>query len=242
MPDLPPAPVPPTWWRSATALASAVRARCSAPAAAAGAALALVVVVTVAVAAFRTTTSPPVELTLPRAGGPGEPAAAGEGGGSEDAGPDGEIVVHVAGAAVHPGLYRLPARARVADALDAAGGPAAEADLDALNLATRLTDGERIYIPRKGEVAAGLVPDAGAPAGAAGAAGGPVDLNAATAAQLVALPGIGPATAEAIVSYRREHGPFRSVDQLLEVRGIGPAKLAALRDKVRVGEKVRVGR
>lgn len=240
MPDLPPAPVPPTWWRSAAALASAARARCSAPAAAAGAGLALVVLAAVAVAAFRTTTSPPVELTLPRAAGPGA-AAAGGGGGSEDGGADGEIVVHIAGAAVHPGLYRLPARARVADALDAAGGPAAEADLDALNLATRLTDGERIYIPRKGEVAAGLVADAGAPAGAAGAAGGPVDLNAATSAQLVALPGIGPATAEAIVSYRREHGPFRSVDQLLEVRGIGPAKLAALRDKVRVGTKVRVG-
>lgn len=239
MPDLPPAPVPPTWWQSVAALASAVRARCSAPAAAAGAALALVVVVTVAVAAFRTTTSPPVELTLPRAGGPGEPAAAGGGGGSEDAGPAGEIVVHIAGAAVHPGLYRLPAEARVADALDAAGGPAAEADLDALNLATRLTDGERVYIPRKGEVAAGLVPDGGA---AAGATGGLVDLNAATAAQLVALPGIGPATAGAIVAYRREHGPFRSVDQLLEVRGIGPAKLAALRDKVRVGDKARVGR
>lgn len=195
----------------------------------AGTGLALVVVGAVALAAFRSSPGPPVELTLPRATTPADGRA-----GPAEVGPDGspaEVVVHAAGAVVHPGLYRLAGDARIADALDAAGGPAAEADLDGVNLAARVTDGERIYVPRKGEVAPGAGSAAGGPGGAPA---GPLDLNTATAEQLDALPGIGPATAEAIISYRQQHGRFRSVEELVEVRGIGEAKLAALRAKLRV--------
>lgn len=141
-----------------------------------------------------------------------------------------DISVHAAGAVARPGVYALPIGARVGDLLDAAGGPASEADIDQVNLAARLSDGERIYVPRKGET-----PPTAATGGAAtGPPPGPLDLNTATAEQLDALPGVGPSTAAAIVEHRSQHGRFRSVEQLLEVRGIGPAKLAALRSKVRV--------
>jgi competence protein ComEA len=96
-----------------------------------------------------------------------------------------------------------------------------------------VADGERVYVPRRGEVPPAAVA-AGGPGGGAAVAAGPVDLNTATAEQLEALPGVGPATVEAILSYRKEKGRFRSVDELLEVRGIGEAKLAALRSKVTV--------
>lgn len=210
-------------------LAARLRARSSGPLAVAGTGLALVVVGAVALAAFRASPGPPVELTLPRAATPTDGRA-----GPAEVGTDGsaaEVVVHAAGAVVHPGLYRLAGDARIADALDAAGGPAAEADLDGVNLAARVADGERIYVPRKGEVAPGAGPAAG---GAGTARAGPLDLNTATAEQLDGLPGIGPATAEAIISYRQQHGRFRSVEELVEVRGIGEAKLAALRAKLRV--------
>jgi competence protein ComEA len=144
--------------------------------------------------------------------------------------PAAALVVHVAGAVARPGVYRLAAAARVADAIDAAGGAAPDADLDGLNLAAKVGDGERVYVPRRGEVVA---PGPGLSAGT-NAPAVPLDLNTATAEQLDDLPGVGPATAEAIVSYRTEHGRFRSVEQLLEVRGIGEAKLAAIRSKVRV--------
>ena len=210
--------------------------------AALGAAVAAVVVGAVAWAAFGpgAHVGPPVELTLPRADGGNNPTAgdapSSTGGASDDA--DGttaatldQIYVHVAGAVLRPGLYRLGGDARVADAIDAAGGPAPEADLDAVNLAARVADGERTYISRHGEVPPALV---SASAGSAGASQGPIDLNAATAEQLDALPGVGPATAEAIVAYRSEKGRFRSVEELLEVRGIGEAKLASIRPKVTV--------
>ena len=143
------------------------------------------------------------------------------------------VVAHVAGAVVRPGLYRLGGSPRVADALDAAGGPAPDADLDAVNLAAAVADGERVYLPRRGEVPP---PAAGAGVASGGASGsaGPVDINTATAEQLEALPGVGPSTASAILASRQEHGRFRSVDELLEVRGIGEAKLAEIRPKVRV--------
>lgn len=217
-------------------MATALRTRCSGPVAVAGAALALVVVGAIAVAAFRTTSAPPVELTLPRAGSPADPGAGAAEAAPRGGAPEGEVMVHTAGAVMHPGLYRLAADARVADALDAAGGPAAEADLDAVNLAARVVDGERIYVPRRGEMVPGAAP-AGGPGGGQAAASpgsGPLDLNTATVDQLDALPGIGPATAEAIISYRQQHGRFRSVEELVEVRGIGESKLAALRSRVRV--------
>ena len=151
-----------------------------------------------------------------------------------------EILVHVAGAVVEPGVYRLGGEARIHDALVAAGGPTADADWHALNLAAPLRDGTRIYVPAAGEEAGDLV-TGGDGAGNAvdatgddppGGADAPVDLNRAGVAELDRLPGIGPATAAAIVEDRQRNGPFASVDDLERVRGIGPAKVAALRDLV----------
>jgi len=139
------------------------------------------------------------------------------------------VVAQAAGAVVHPGVYEVPAGARVTDLIDAAGGPAADADVDRLNLAALVTDGERVYVPRVGEAMPALDAGTGASADA-----GPLDLNTATLEQLDALPGIGPATAKAILDERQKRGGFRSVDDLLDVRGIGPAKLDAIRDLVRV--------
>lgn len=144
----------------------------------------------------------------------------------------GEVVVHVAGAVTHPGLVRLIPSARVDDAIAAAGGPLPEADLDALNLAAPVTDGSRIYVPESGEVVAGGVVSGGAAVGSGPAA--LVDVNLATAAELDALPGIGPSTAQAIVAHRDAHGPFRSIDDLLDVRGIGPSKLDQFRALITV--------
>ncbi|QJW36414.1 helix-hairpin-helix domain-containing protein [Cellulosimicrobium protaetiae] len=177
------------------------------------------------------------------AGGTGGTDAAPDGGetGSPDAGdgtpvptagdPGAEVVVHVVGQVAAPGLVKVAAKARVADALEAAGGATPEADLAALNLARTVTDGEQIVVPRPGEAVPAPAPASGAVAGTAGA---PVDLNAADAAALDALPGIGPVLAERIVAWRTENGPFTTVDELGEVSGIGPAVLADVRDLVRV--------
>lgn len=144
------------------------------------------------------------------------------------------LAVHVTGAVLHPAVVRLPAGARVADAVAAAGGLAADAS-PALNLAAPLTDGDQVDVPRVGEPApaapahAVLVPPAeAAPAGA----GQPVDLNRATAAELDALPGVGPAVAARIVAYRSANGPFRSAEDLLNVAGIGDRTLERLRPGV----------
>jgi competence protein ComEA len=141
-----------------------------------------------------------------------------------------ELIVDVVGAVRAAGVVRMPAGARVFDAIAAAGGATADADVEQLNLAARLADGARIAVPRKGET----LPPAGGVGDAIDAAPGPVDLNTATPDQLDVLPGVGPATAAAIVRDRDEHGPFRSVDDLARVRGIGPAKLEQLRDLVSV--------
>lgn len=149
----------------------------------------------------------------------------------------GGAVVDVEGAVRRPGIVRLPADARVIDAIGAAGGPEPGADLARVNLAARVADGARIAVPKIGAPAPAIDPSA--VSGTAGGTGdanasGPVNLNTATAAQLDALPGVGPATAAAIVHEREAHGPFRSVDDLRRVRGIGPAKLAQLHDLVSV--------
>lgn len=147
-----------------------------------------------------------------------------------------ELVVHVAGAVARPGVVRLAPGARVVDALDAAGGAVPGADLDRLNLAAPLTDGVRVAVPRVGEPAVPLDPAApGSGAGTAdGAPSGPIDVNTAGEAELETLPGIGPTLAAAIVAERERNGPFRSVDDLERVRGIGSGRLDALRDLVRV--------
>jgi len=167
------------------------------------------------------------------------------GGGAGGGGPVGtarpaELVVQAAGAVARPGVYRLAAGARVADLVAAAGGVAPGADADRVNQASALADGARVYVPRVGETAPpGPVSDGGAGGGGgaspSSAPPAPVDLNTATAEQLDTLPGVGPATAAAIIDYRQQHGPFHSVDELAQVRGIGDAKLTQLRDRVRVG-------
>ena len=147
------------------------------------------------------------------------------------------LMVHVAGAVAAPGVYQLTPSARVIDAVTAAGGAIADADLDGLNLAAALADGQRVYVPHAGEVDPAAVPSGG-PAEPVESGRevrhGPVNVNIATAAELESLPGVGPATASAIVDDRTRNGPFASVDDLERVPGIGPAKLAALRQQVTV--------
>lgn len=133
-----------------------------------------------------------------------------------------QLVVDVAGAVRRPGLYRLAPGTRIADAVAAAGGAAAHADVTLVNLAAPLADGEQVLVPVRGSAAAGVVASATAP----------VDLNTASAEQLDALPGVGPATAQKIIDFRQAHGPFRSVDELEAVPGIGPSKLAQLKGLV----------
>jgi competence protein ComEA len=147
-----------------------------------------------------------------------------------------ELVVQAAGAVTRPGVYRLPAGSRVIDLIDAAGGAAGDADLQALSLAAILGDGQRVRVPRVGEQlpASELGGSGTGAANGSGPPSGPVDLNAASVDELDALPGIGPATAQAIIAHRDEHGPFTAVDELLDVRGIGAARLEALRDLVTV--------
>lgn len=186
-------------------------------------------------------------------------AAADPGDTASSHGPDGDdgetgtVFVHVVGAVGAPGVVDLPASSRVSDAVEAAGGAQADADIDALNLARVLVDGEQIRVPRIGEepgpatgagggTAGGA--DTGGPAaggGSGGAAdphaagGGLIDLNAADAAQLETLPGIGPVTAQSIIDHREAIGRFGSVDELLDVTGIGDATLARIRESVTVG-------
>ena len=153
------------------------------------------------------------------------------------------VVVDVVGAVRRNGVVRLRPGARVVDAVAAAGGATADADLLRLNLAAVVADGARIAVPRLGApapqvdpaaVSGGPVSAASGDTGAAPSPASPVDLNTATAEQLDALPGIGPATAAAIIADREANGPFRSVDDLGRVRGIGDAKLQQLRGLVRV--------
>lgn len=167
---------------------------------------------------LRTPTGPPPETFLPMAD-----AAASSTSSSTPA----TVLVHAAGAVAHPGVYELVAGARVADLIDAAGGPTPDADVDQLNLAAPVADGERVYVPRAGEIVPGDPGNGDSPKG-------PLDLNTATLDQLDELPGIGPATAKAIIDERDRRGGFTSVEELLDVRGIGPAKLEQLRDLVTV--------
>jgi len=151
-------------------------------------------------------------------------------------------VVHVAGAVRRPGVYRLPAGARVQEAVRRAGGARRGANVNGINLAAKVVDGQQVVVPSRtpsgsdGPAAAAGAPAEGSgPAGAAAAGavpGPPISLNNATAEQLDTLDGVGPATAQKIIAWRTQHGGFRSVADLGQVPGIGPKKLAALRDRV----------
>lgn len=152
------------------------------------------------------------------------------------ASPTKAVVVDVAGKVRRPGVVRLPFGSRVADALRAAGGVQPGTDVGLLNLARPLADGEQVVvgIAAVGGGAGGAGPSGtGAGSAATGPAGGPVDLNVATVADLDGLPGVGPVLAQRIVEWRGEHGPFTSVDQLREVSGIGDRKFDDLKSRVR---------
>jgi competence protein ComEA len=148
------------------------------------------------------------------------------------------LAVHVAGAVARPGLYHLPSGSRVADALGRAGGRLPAADVDRLNLAAKLVDGQKILVTRRGEA----VPVDVAAAGHSGGHGDggpsppaePLDLNTADLTALDSLPGIGPATARAILEERARRGGFRSTRDLLRVPGIGEGRFGRLKDRVRV--------
>lgn len=150
--------------------------------------------------------------------------------------PKTEVVIDVVGAVRRPGLYRLAEGGRIADALARAGGATRKADLSLVNLAAPLADGQQVIVPRRGSAGAGgaAAPAAGTAArpGAPGLATGPVHLNTATLEQLDSLPGVGPVTAQKILDYRTEHGPFTSIDELDAVPGIGPSRMDQLKDLV----------
>jgi len=147
------------------------------------------------------------------------------------------VYVDVVGAVRHPGMFVLPKDARVLDAISAAGGFAATAQRDAVNLARPLTDGEQLVVPKAGAAPPGTEGGggaAGAGAASGGAGGGKVNLNTATQEQLEELPRIGPALAERILQWRKQNGRLTSVDDLLAVPGIGDKMLASLRDLVTI--------
>jgi len=150
------------------------------------------------------------------------------------------IVVHVAGEVNKPGVYTLPNSARMIDAVTAAGGATTHADLEVINLATPLIDSSQIYVPAKGVAARPtfIRPQPGvngvASATNSPSASGVVNINRASVTELDALPGVGPSTAQAIVDYRSANGPFGSPEDLLNVKGIGPAKFEAMRKLVGV--------
>lgn len=170
-----------------------------------------------------------------------------------------ELRVHVAGAVRKPGVYRLPRAARVQDAMDAAGGPLSAADLESINLADFLKDGEQVRIPRRGQRPAAPAPPPASnvagwrgryplastpasspkapertPAAPPAAADGRVNINTAALADLDTLPGVGPVTAQAILDYRAQHGPFQRVEDIQDVRGIGAAKFEKMRERITV--------
>lgn len=145
------------------------------------------------------------------------------------------IFVHVLGAVTHPGVYQLPAQSRVIDAITAAGGATDTAELASVNLARQLSDGEQIRVLNIGEEPPPEVAGGGSgETSGGGAASGKINLNQATSEQLQALPGVGPATAERIITWRENNGRFSSVDELIAVSGIGPKTLAQIRDHATV--------
>lgn len=171
-------------------------------------------------------------------------ASASDVSGSGDASPDdessaksssaAEVYVDVDGAVVRPGVYRLKEGARVSQALDAAGGLTVEADVTGLNRASKITDGQKIYVPTVGEqqaaAAVGGAESSAATTPGAGSSSGLVNINTASAAELQTLSGIGPSMAQSIIDERTKNGAFASVDDLMRVSGIGEKKFAKIKD------------
>jgi competence protein ComEA len=190
--------------------------------------LAVVVVAVLAGAGLWYTRSlpKPIQVAVTPAASPVAPVS-----GSASATPAGApLIVDVAGWVKAPGVYEFDLGARVIDAVEGAGGPRDGADLSLLNLAAPLTDGQQILVPKEGAAPApGTVPGT-----TPGTTGTQVNINTADATALETLNGVGEVLAAAIVTYRDEHGPFTSVDQLEEVPGIGPSTLEELRDQVTI--------
>lgn len=152
-------------------------------------------------------------------------SSSGSGGGFTLSGQAGDVVVDVTGAVARPGVYRLPAGSRVDDAVHRAGGATPQGELEAINRAARLADGQQVVVPER------------LPGGVAGVAAGtgeegPISLGTATVEELDTIDGIGPVTAQEIVEYRDQHGGLASVDQLDQVSGIGPATMESLRARL----------
>jgi len=144
-----------------------------------------------------------------------------------------DVVVDVAGAVSDPGVYRLPAGSRVEDALQRAGGATAQAQVESVNRAARLTDGQQIIIPDKAESAVGVAAGSTAVGSAPTAEStAPISVGTATVEELDTIEGIGPVTAQKIVEFRDQQGGLSSVDQLDEIDGIGPATMEALRSRL----------
>lgn len=135
--------------------------------------------------------------------------------------------VYVSGAVQHPDVYTLQPDSIVKDALLAAGGPTDDADLDRINLALLVADGQHVYVPRQGEENPPVQPPASQPA-----AGQKVNINTADLAALESLPGIGPVLAQRILDYRQANGPFSRIEDIMNVSGIGQATFAELRDLI----------
>ena len=184
-------------------------------------------------------------VSFERAGGSGSSAEPGSGVDSHDRESDGsshkasaelEVYVDVDGAVVSPGVYRLKDGARVAQAIDAAGGLTPEADVTGLNRASKVADGQKIYVPKVGEQQASIA-DVGVDGGASASSGvggatSLVNINTASAAELQTLSGIGPSMAQSIIDERTKNGAFASVDDLMRVSGIGEKKLAKIKDSI----------
>jgi competence protein ComEA len=147
----------------------------------------------------------------------------------------GRAYVHVTGAVRRPGVYRLPSWARLDAAIRRAGGATAAADVQGVNMAAKVSDGQQVIVPFRAPGGTPAVDGAAAGSASAGAAAtGPISLNTATVEQLDQLEGIGPTTAQKILDWRKEHGGFSSVDDLREISGIGPKRFESLKEKVRM--------
>jgi competence protein ComEA len=145
------------------------------------------------------------------------------------------LCVYVSGAVARPDVYELPPDSIVKDAIEAAGGPTGEADLNRINLARRVQDEEQIYVPQKGEESPPVSPPSGPSLSSpSGQKGDKVNINTATAEELDTLPGVGPSIAQRIIDYRTTHGPFQSIEDIKKVKGIGDATFEELKDKITV--------